>query len=205
VAYGSDFVLTRLHARYTKSALGDDLVFKTAPAIAGGREHLVDGKGLERGARPSSDNNFQARYAIRHPWTGPVACKEPVYGRWGDPPSTDEGRRAGRGTTPKAAKNIAFAPRGKLELASFLAKAAPAPDVLSTFGGGITNPSVAGDVPAAAPVTSAQPQKRGGCAGCALGPLADGSRSVAALTWMGALGFAVRSRRRRSRSANIRR
>jgi hypothetical protein len=32
------WVLTRLHARYTKDALGDDLVFKQASPIAGGRE-----------------------------------------------------------------------------------------------------------------------------------------------------------------------
>jgi len=30
--------VTRLHARYTKESLGQDIVFKEAPAIAGGRE-----------------------------------------------------------------------------------------------------------------------------------------------------------------------
>ena len=34
----SSFVLTRLHARYTRDALGDDLVFKEAPPLVGGRE-----------------------------------------------------------------------------------------------------------------------------------------------------------------------
>jgi hypothetical protein len=32
-------------------------------------------------------NNFQARYAIRHPWEGPIACTNPVRGKWGGPPS----------------------------------------------------------------------------------------------------------------------
>ncbi len=66
----SEFVLTRLHARYDRSSLGEDLVFQAAPAIVGGREHLrADGQ-LERGAIPdeSGYNNFQARYIIRHPW-----------------------------------------------------------------------------------------------------------------------------------------
>ncbi|MDP1830406.1 MAG: DUF2330 domain-containing protein [Archangium sp.] len=99
------YVLTRLHARYDKASLGEDLVFRAAKPIVGGREFLKDGKSLEQGSRPDSLNNFQARYAIRYPWTGPVACKEPVYGRWGGPPANkvDEG--------VKAAQNTAFVPR----------------------------------------------------------------------------------------------
>src|SRR5262249_48903432 len=56
------FVLTRLHARYDKTSLGEDLVFKAAPPIVGGREFLTDGKALEQGSRPDSLNNFQGRY-----------------------------------------------------------------------------------------------------------------------------------------------
>ena len=81
------FVLTRLHARYDKASLGEDLVFRAAPAIVGGREFLTDGKSLEQGSRADSWNNFQARYAIRYPWKGKVECTNPVYGRWGGPPS----------------------------------------------------------------------------------------------------------------------
>jgi hypothetical protein len=79
------FVLTRLHARYDKTSLGEDLVFKAAPPIVGGREFLTDGKALEQGSRPDALNNFQARYAIRYPWKGAVKCEKPVYGRWGGP------------------------------------------------------------------------------------------------------------------------
>jgi hypothetical protein len=99
------FVLTRLHARYDKTSLGEDLVFKAAPAIVGGREFLTDGKGLEQGSRPDSLNNFQARYAIRYPWKGKVECKSPVYGRWGGPP---EGTQAA-GT--KSVQDSAFVAR----------------------------------------------------------------------------------------------
>ena len=38
-----DFVITRLHARYTKSALGEDLVFKKAQPAEGGRGMERDG------------------------------------------------------------------------------------------------------------------------------------------------------------------
>jgi hypothetical protein len=112
-AYG--FVLTRLHARYDKSSLGEDLVFKAAPAIAGGREHLSDGVRLEQGAVPYGQNNFQGRYAIRHAWKGPIACSNPVRGRWGGPwPGVQK-------DAPMAATGTAFVPR-KAELAEKLAE-----------------------------------------------------------------------------------
>ena len=106
----SDLVLTRLHARYGKD-ITDDLVFRAAPPIAGGREHLVSGNKLEEGAKPSSVNNFQGRYAIRHRWTGKVACANPRRGIWGGPPG-------GGMPTPRPALNLAFAPRGQVQLAT---------------------------------------------------------------------------------------
>jgi hypothetical protein len=35
---------------------------------------------------PSVVDNFQARYVIRHAWTGPIGCQNPVRGRWGAKP-----------------------------------------------------------------------------------------------------------------------
>ena len=99
------YVLTRLHARYDKTSVGEDLVFKAAGPIVGGREFLSEGKSLEQGFRPDSYNNFQARYAIRYPWKGAVACKSPVYGRWGGPPSGTPS------SSPQAARETAFVPR----------------------------------------------------------------------------------------------
>ncbi|HEU0033745.1 MAG TPA: DUF2330 domain-containing protein [Kofleriaceae bacterium] len=111
------YVLTRLHARYGKQDMKDDLRFKEAPAITGGREQWV-GKTLEYGAKPSTENYFQARYAIRHRWTGPVACKNPQRGIWGGPPD-------GRYQPTIAANKLAFAPRGKLQLASVVDRDVP--------------------------------------------------------------------------------
>jgi hypothetical protein len=106
-----ELVLTRLHARYGKD-ITNDLVFKTADAIVGGREFVVDSKTgkLEEGAQKSSNNNFQARYAIRHPWTGPISCLSPKRGKWGGPPSgqSDDG--------PQPALNLAFASRDLVKL-----------------------------------------------------------------------------------------
>jgi hypothetical protein len=83
------FVLTRLHARYTRETLGADLVFRAARGIVGGREFMgpdPEHQQLERGAMPSTTNNFQARYVIRHRWSGPIACEKPVRNVWGGPP-----------------------------------------------------------------------------------------------------------------------
>jgi len=103
-----NFVLTRLHARYGKGDMKDDLRFREAKAVTGGREQW-SAQGLEYGATPSDQNYFQARYAIRHYWTGPIACKAPQRNVWGGPPD-------GNYTPTIAANKIAFAPRGKVSL-----------------------------------------------------------------------------------------
>jgi hypothetical protein len=54
-------VVTRLHARYSNKLFRDD--FKL---------------GLTR-----HDRNFQGRYILRHPWTGPITCEDPQRGMWG--------------------------------------------------------------------------------------------------------------------------
>src|SRR5690606_26140868 len=104
----SEFTLTRLHARYDKSSLGEDLVFREAPAIVGGREFLQENGVLERGSRPAEygGDNFQARYIIRHYWDGPVNCANPVFGRWGGPPA---GQPQDGGL--KVARDLAFVER----------------------------------------------------------------------------------------------
>ncbi|MFI5297869.1 MAG: DUF2330 domain-containing protein [Polyangiales bacterium] len=113
-------VLTRLHARYDKTTLTEDLVFKAAPPIVGGREMMspsADGSpDLEQGSRPAPMNNFQARYVIRHAWEGELKCDHPRRGVWGGKPGT-------YGTTPPtAATGLASAPRGKIDLATYVLK-----------------------------------------------------------------------------------
>ncbi len=89
------WVLTRLHARYTKDTLGEDLIFKAAPPIVGGRGTPDDkGELSERDATASSMNNFQGRYAILHLWEGKIDCGSPVRGVWGGPPDGGQGVKA---------------------------------------------------------------------------------------------------------------
>ena len=103
----SEFVLTRLHARYDQDSLGEDLVFEEAPGIAGGREHLQSDGKLEQGSVPSPENQFQARYAIRHRWEGKVECQDPKRGIWGGPPGDPFGRNRA-----KVARELAVVERG---------------------------------------------------------------------------------------------
>jgi MYXO-CTERM domain-containing protein len=118
--YYGGFVLTRLHARYDKDAVPNDLVFAAAQPIVGGREVHGEGGALERGAMSSSYNTFQGRYIIRHEWTGPIACKNPRRGVWGGPPPGSSGS-----ATPKPAVGLAFAPRGNVQLTQMVAGDVP--------------------------------------------------------------------------------
>ena len=111
---GTRFVLTRLHARYGAKDMKDDLVFREAAPLVGGREIEDEAGKLERGARIDDEgvDNFQARYAIRHRWKGKIQCDDPVRGVWGEQPH-DEMAVA---PEPVAARKLAFVRRGKLKL-----------------------------------------------------------------------------------------
>jgi hypothetical protein len=106
-------VLTRLHTRYDRSTLSEDLIFREAEPVLGGRANW-DGTLGDQGAQVQAGgaNNFQGRYIIRHYWEGKVACKDPRYGVWGGPPS------GGAGGQAQAARDVANAPRGKLKLSA---------------------------------------------------------------------------------------
>ncbi len=115
-----NFVLTRLHARYSKDGIKDDLVFTKAGPIVGGREFVMSKGKIEYGARKGRRNNFQGRYIIRHRWKGPIACKNPRRGIWGGPPSNIK-----RSNAPVPAMDLAFAPRGKVVLAKLVTQNIP--------------------------------------------------------------------------------
>src|SRR5437868_12956355 len=115
-----------MHARYDKQSLSDDLIFKEAPPVWGGRANW-DGQSADAGAKVQEAggvNNFQGRYIIRHYFAGKVACKDPKFGRWGGPPGSDS-YGGGYRPTPSAAKGLALAPRGKVSLKSSVRSPVP--------------------------------------------------------------------------------
>jgi MYXO-CTERM domain-containing protein len=140
---GTDFVLTRLHARYGKD-LANDLIFEQAKPIVGGRERRSGTGELEHGAEAAEVNNFQARYAIRHAWDGPIKCEHPHRGVWGGDPH------------PQPALDLAHAPRGGIDLAGSVVGQVPE----------LALPAqVAAPVAPAATPAPAEVKKRSGC-GC---------------------------------------
>jgi hypothetical protein len=74
-------VLTRLHARYRKETLGEDLVFRPASPVRGGSDPW-EMRDRPRAAQSASINDFQARYIVRHSWQGTLDCANPVFGAW---------------------------------------------------------------------------------------------------------------------------
>jgi hypothetical protein len=186
LAYNNaDFVLTRLHARYGKE-ISDDLRFKEAEAIVGGREFVVANGKLEEGAQPSPHNNFQGRYAIRHKWNGPIACDKPVRDRWGGPPPELYGKPGFDGQV-KPAVDLAFAPRGEVKLVNAVLQDVPEIDL--RIGASNASPPASGpSVPTAKPEGK---KKSGGC-GCAA---TDRNGVVGAALLVGA-SLLIRRRRR---------
>jgi len=192
----NEFVLTRLHARYDQSSLGEDLVFQAAPAIVGGREFMQQDGQLERGAvAEGSTNNFQARYIIRHEWTGPIECDNPQRGVWGGPSSE---AAPGASSQPAVARDLAFVERGAV-LADYV-----------TESGAARIEADVGRLPAG-PIEPPKPDPRkglrgsggeggeGGCAHCSSASDTAGPGAVGlGLLGLGIFGLFARSRRSRS-------
>lgn len=98
---GSNYVLTRLHYRYTKHDLNEDLVFRPAvPLVGGGGIPSPEGE-MVATTTSGGINRFQGRYVILHPWEGAIACESPNRGQWGGPPGSTAPR-------PRAASNRAL-------------------------------------------------------------------------------------------------
>jgi len=106
----SNAVLTRLHVRYTRDSLGQDLVFRTAPPIEGGNGWRSGPDKHGAGSAQWGSNRFQGRYIVRHPWAGEITCTDPVFDRWGGATGVD------------AARDLAFAPRGGTSLSALVAE-----------------------------------------------------------------------------------
>jgi MYXO-CTERM domain-containing protein len=195
-----EFVLTRLHARYDATSLGEDLVFQQAPAIAGGRElPQADGK-LERGGAVQPEgwyNDFQARYAIRHAWEGAVACDNPQRGVWGGPWSS-----IAADPTPVIARELGTVDRSVM-LANYLTETAKQ-ELEATVGRLPDGPSD----PALRNVAEGEPgptpsgysiigyQGEGGCAHCSVERTDVGGALAFVLGLLGALGLRRRGRQR---------
>jgi hypothetical protein len=192
---GHDLVLTRLHARYGK-AISDDLRFRAAAPIAGGREVVRGGQGnLEDGARPAPHNNFQGRYTIRHPWTGPIRCEHPRRKIWGGPPPEIASQPGFRPPETRPAVGLAFAARGQIQLAQLVRR--DIPELGIAIGASAARPPpppppATGSGSSTAPPDRTAGQHRSGC-GCATA--SDRRGALWSLAILAAGAVVVRRRR----------
>lgn len=166
-----DLSVTRMHLRYTKETMPEDLVLRAAEPLTGGREVRGSTGELESTTVGGTLNAFMARYTVRHPFAGQVTCKDPHRGVWGSNSSDAP-------VTSVAAKDLVFAPHTGTPLASYLIGSVKGLDVTGTAqtpqGATPTSappPSTTGPTLSAAPsaTTTAQapaaPAPKSGC-GC---------------------------------------
>jgi hypothetical protein len=176
--FSSSFVVTRLHLRYGKDTLGDDLVFRAAPPITGGRGMPGSLAELDRRVQVTGTNSFQARYAVLHQWSGPIECDIPERGRWSD-------SRAGSQSSPGiAAVGIGTFPRDELDLTALLGEQVG---------------ELEGAEPAPIEDTWERPRLRaraGGCAACSV----EEPRGALGAVPAAAAALALLARRRRATS-----
>ena len=145
-AENESWVVTRLHTRYDKATLSDDLIFRAARPAVGGRADRDDGGGpWKASVRGDEQNNFQARYIIRHYWGRKARCDSPQFNQWGGPPS-------GRPPRPVAARDLANVARGQVELPTVVKTKVP----LIGLNGLVKKPVAAPSTPTptTAPTTS---------------------------------------------------
>ncbi len=178
--FEQDFVVTRLHLRARADGQGEDLFFRPAPPIEGGRGTPdVEGQ-MSGGVQSYGVNNFQGRYAILHEWEGAIECEQPMRGRWGGPPSTEVA--SGQ---PMAATGLAFvaAGTGATTLGGYLTQENP-------LLGQSTDTLPTGPVAPPGP----PPTAPGGCSGatCSMG-----TGGTATVWFVGAAALLLWGRRRR--------
>jgi len=166
-----------------------------ASNITGGQEIHSNNGTLSRLPVPSSGNAFQARYVIRHEWTGPIECENPVRGVWGGPP---EGHAPVLTATDRRAQ-------GTAALQSFVAQPVPELGLEGPLERAVApseSPTANADPAGSATVPPAAPKGGGGCQSCSVGRRSE-VRAFGA-PWApyqalmsGALMFLLLGRRRR--------
>ncbi len=183
---GQSMVVTRMHTRYTAATLTDDLVFREALPVTGGHEPASRQHDIEtpntRALHTSGGNGFQARYVIRHPWTGPVTCDNPRRNVWGGPPGSN-------GPATSAARDLASASREGFSLRSMVRTREPGVDLDAKL---VLPPVATTPTPSTVPSTGL----RRGCA-CDVGAA---RLDVASLTCAAVAVAAMIARRRTRRS-----
>lgn len=124
----NEYVVTRLHHRYSADGLNTDVKVRSAGHIAGG---TATPEGPEAKANsaisPADASKYQVRFNAFHPNKKTEECDNPVPHRWGLAPRSYRGLRK-----TWTARDLAFKKRNRFELASVVKSALPALGVAAT-------------------------------------------------------------------------
>ncbi|MEZ4376313.1 MAG: DUF2330 domain-containing protein [Polyangiaceae bacterium] len=176
------YTLSRMHHRYDKDSLKQDIEIGPAKSVRGGVELPKGPKGeLPIETKAADRNMLQMRYVNLHPDISVLKCDNPNRWRWGKPPRTYRGLR-------KIWLAEDLATRNRKEIVPEKVVITPVADL------GI--PGIADEKdPAAAPSASAGTGEEKKSGGCQLSAGATGTSGAAGLGFFAALGLWLRRRR----------
>jgi hypothetical protein len=196
------YVLSRLHHRYDKSTLTQDVQIGPADPVKGGVQVPDGAKAtLPTEVKPSAENQYQVRFVALHPSPAVTHCDKPERYRWGIAPRTYMGLRKIYVAQDMATKNrTAVKPADAIYTPLPAIGLAGQPNML----GGQQEVKSFAPVPSAsaAPEGDGSSSKKSGCTVALASPHGEAPLAVI----LGALGAAVSrlGRRRFRRSLRVR-
>jgi MYXO-CTERM domain-containing protein len=172
----NNFVITRLHHRFSKDSLTEDIKVQPAEHVQGGVGTPVGPNAeLPGSVEPSKQSRLQTRYSVSHPSKRVVQCDDPKRWRWGKAPPSYRGLRK-----TWTARDLAYKKRDKFALKDVIKSSVPAL--------GISVAAAAEAAPEAAP---AEAKQESGCS------VTQGRAPQPLLAVLGAALIALSRRRRR--------
>lgn len=111
------FTLTRLRTRTRKEGRIDDLVFREAPAIVGGRGVPDENGRLDASITAAPESTFQSRFVVLHRTDARVSCVHPRHGGWSGARAEYRPRRPSPGARGGSLESLLRTPIPELGLA----------------------------------------------------------------------------------------
>ncbi len=150
----NNFVITRLHHRFGKDSLTEDVKVQPAEHVQGGVGTPVGPNAeLPAAVEPAKQSRLQTRYSVSHPSKRVVQCDDPKRWRWGKAPPSYRGLRK-----TWTARDLAYKKRDKFALKDVIKSSVPALGI-----------SVAAAAEAAPQALPAEVKKESGCSMVAQG------------------------------------
>ena len=110
------FTLTRLRTRTRKEGRIDDLVFREAPAIVGGRGVPDAEARLDPRVTEARESTFQSRFVVLHRTDARVSCAHPQHGGWNGAHAEQRPRRPSARTSEPSLESLLRTPIPELGL-----------------------------------------------------------------------------------------